>query len=97
MKKCNLEFSLPVSVLKEGKIFVAYSPALDLSTSGRTFEEAKAHFEEAVNLFFEEIIEKGTLEDVLLDLGWQRSDDSFIPPVAVAHQVENFCIPATFH
>lgn len=48
--------SLPVSVLKEGKRFVAYAPALDLSTSGKTYEEAKERFEEAVTLFFEETV-----------------------------------------
>lgn len=93
MKKCDLKFSIPVSFLKEGNIFIAYTPALDLSTSGKTFEEARVHFEEAVNLFFEEIVEKGTLEEVLLDLGWKRKDDNFVPPLAVSHQIESFCIP----
>ncbi|MEK7537372.1 MAG: hypothetical protein AAB619_00155 [Patescibacteria group bacterium] len=45
---------LPVSILREGKRFIAYTPALDLSTSGKTFEQAKQRFEEAAELFFEE-------------------------------------------
>ncbi|MEK7636828.1 MAG: hypothetical protein AAB402_00355 [Patescibacteria group bacterium] len=45
---------LPVSILREGKRFIAYTPALDLSTSGKTFDQAKQRFAEAAELFFEE-------------------------------------------
>lgn len=92
MKKCNLNFSLPVSFLREGESFIAYTPALDLATAGKTFEEAKLHFEEAVNLFFEEIIKEETLDDVLTDLGWQKINKTYFPPIAISHQIEDFCI-----
>lgn len=65
VKRLHLEVSLPVSILKEGKYFIAYSPALDLSTSAKSFEEAKKRFEEVVPIFFEELLEKGTVEEVL--------------------------------
>jgi predicted RNase H-like HicB family nuclease len=45
-----------VAILREGKRFVAYTPALDLSTSGKTQAEAKARFQEAAELFFEELL-----------------------------------------
>ena len=64
-KKLYFEVSLPVSILKEGKYFIAYTPALDLSTSGKTFAEVKERFGEVVQIFFEELLEKGTLEEVL--------------------------------
>lgn len=67
MKKANLDFRIQVNFLREGNKFIAYTPALDLSTSGKTYKEAKERFAEAVSIFFEEIMEKGTLEDVLLD------------------------------
>jgi len=73
--------NLPVSFIKEGKQFVAWTPALDLSTAGRSIEEVKKNFAEAVGIFFEEIIAAGTLEDVLLDLGWKHQGQEFIPPV----------------
>lgn len=88
----RINFGLPVSILREGDSFIAYSPALDLSTVGSSFEEAKTRFEEAVQLFFEEISEKGTLEDVLLELGWQKHDKQFTPPVVVSHETENFSV-----
>lgn len=61
MIKAKFEVNLPVSILKEGKDFIAYSPALDISTAGRTFEEARKRFNEMVKIFFEEILQKGTL------------------------------------
>ena len=45
---------------------MAYTPALDLSTSGTTLEEAKKNFTEAVEIFFDEIVKMGTLEDVFI-------------------------------
>ena len=87
------KFSLPLSILKEGKYYIAYSPALDLSTSGKTFEEVKRRFEEVVEIFFEELLEKGTLDRVLNELGWQKADKEWYPPVIVANETESFNIP----
>lgn len=70
MDKSIQAVNLPVSFLREADQFVAYTPALDLSTSGNTLEEVKKNFAEAVDIFFKEIISMGTLEEVLLDLGW---------------------------
>ena len=95
MKNVAIKFALPVSILKEGESFIAYTPALDLSTSGNTFEDAQKNFNEAVNIFFEELIEMGTLEEVLSGLGWQKENNNFMPPFVVANQTENFSIPLT--
>ena len=93
MKKAQLQFALPVSILKEGDSFIAYTPALDLSTAGDTFEEVKKIFEEAVQIFFEEITEKGTVNEALSELGWQKADNHLTPPVVVSHQTETFSVP----
>lgn len=93
MKKLHIQFSLPVSILKEDDSFVAYTPALDLSTAGKTFEEAQQNFSEAVKIFFEELMDMGTLDEVLSGLGWQKQNNSFVPPVVVANQTESFSIP----
>jgi len=91
----NIQFSLPVSILREGDSFVAYTPALDLSTDGASFEEAQKNFFEAVNIFFAELIEMGTIEEVLTELGWQKQNNTFIPPIVVANQTKSFSIPLT--
>ncbi|MBI2032450.1 MAG: hypothetical protein HYV38_00775 [Candidatus Levybacteria bacterium] len=93
MKNVRVQFGLPVSILKEGDIFVAYTPALDLSTSAETFEKAQENFIEAVNIFFEELMEMGTLNDVLIELGWQKQDNQLVPPVVVSNQTKSFSFP----
>ena len=85
--------NLPVSFLKEADQFVAYTPVLDLSTSGKTLEEAKSNFAEAVEIFFDEIISMGTFEDVLLDLGWKKQNDDFLPPVVISQGMESVRVP----
>ncbi|OGM94780.1 hypothetical protein A2524_02745 [Candidatus Wolfebacteria bacterium RIFOXYD12_FULL_48_21] len=86
MKKVNLQMQLPVSILREGKLFVAYTPALDLSTAGKTHAEAQKRFQEAVEIFFAEISKRGTVDEVLGELGWQKVKTKWIPPVVVSHQ-----------
>ncbi|OGZ26815.1 MAG: hypothetical protein A2365_01280 [Candidatus Nealsonbacteria bacterium RIFOXYB1_FULL_40_15] len=92
MKNVKLEFNLPVSILKEGDTFIAFTPALDLSTCGDTFEEAKKRFSEIVNIFFEELVKKGTLEDVLLDLGWKKFQSRWNPPVVVSQESQSITV-----
>ncbi len=82
------ESRLSVVFLKEGDTIVAYAPALDLSTCGQTVEEAKKNFEQAVDIFFRESSERGTLEEVLFSLGWHKSatrPKTWQPPEIVGH------------
>ncbi len=74
--------ALPVQITKQGKYFVAYSPVLDLSTSGKSFSEAQKRFVELVGVFFGELMEAGTMHDVLTELGWSRqtTDTPWQPP-----------------
>ncbi|MEW6104656.1 MAG: hypothetical protein AB1630_12740 [bacterium] len=84
MDKKNILFNLPFSIFKEGKHFIAYSPVLDLSTSGKDYEEIRRRFYEVVQIFFEELIKKGTLKEVLTSLGWQKTRQRWQPPVLIA-------------
>lgn len=70
----ELQVELEVRIAKHGRRFVAYSPALDLSTSGKTAAEAKKRFGEIVPLFFEELVGAGTFQEVLRELGWKREN-----------------------
>lgn len=63
---------LPVLFIKEYGKYIAYTPALDLSTSGDSVPHAKKRFVEAVTLFLRETIKMGTLEEVLLSCGWEK-------------------------
>lgn len=84
--RMKMSFKLPVTVLKEDKRFVVYSPIIDLSTSGKTFEEAHKRFLEAAYLFFEEIVSKNTLNEVLNELGWKKVKNDWQPPVVIAQE-----------
>ncbi|XOB40849.1 MAG: hypothetical protein ACKKMW_02165 [Candidatus Nealsonbacteria bacterium] len=88
MRKTNLQFKLSVSMLREGKRFIAYTPTLDLSTSGKSYKEAKKRFIEIVNIFFEELVKKGTLKEVLQDLGWKKSQKEWVPPILISQESE---------
>lgn len=86
-KQLKLQSVLPVTIFKEGKMFVAYTPALDLSSCGKTFKEAHANFKEAADIFFRECVRHGTLDDVLASLGWRKTSKppGWRPPEIVGH------------
>jgi predicted RNase H-like HicB family nuclease len=92
-----INVKLSVSVMREGDSFIAYTPTLDLSTCGKTLEEAKIRFSEAVQIFFEELSKNKNTEDVLIDLGWKKNEEgpvSWQPPVLVEHNIQDIKIPA---
>lgn len=93
MKKVNFKTSLPVTFLREGDQFVAYTPALDLSTSGDTFEQAKRRFTEIVQIFLAECFSMGTLDGVLSDLGWKKENSEWNPPIVVAQDTQMISVP----
>ena len=89
MKKSTLQINLPITIFKEGKSYVAYSPALDLSTSASTYVKAQSRFLEATKLFFEELAEMGTLDTVLAGLGWQKLKTNWHPPVVISNYIQS--------
>jgi hypothetical protein len=72
MQKIKIKGTIPLCFMKEKDSIIAFTPALDLSTCGRTFEEAKKNFIEALDIFFEECLRMGTLKDVLESCGWAK-------------------------
>ncbi|HEY4496130.1 MAG TPA: hypothetical protein VJC04_02115 [Candidatus Paceibacterota bacterium] len=89
MMKSSNNTKISVAFIKEGNQFVAYSPALDLSTCGNTLTEARSRFAEAAKLFFEELKRKGTLKIVLKNLGWKLNGATPISPLIVAQGHQN--------
>jgi predicted RNase H-like HicB family nuclease len=93
-KIMKFKAQVPVTILKEDKVFIAYSPVLDLSTSGKTFSQVRRRFSEAVQIFFEELNQAGTLDEVLTDLGWTKINSQLTPPVSVTNDLIDVCVPA---
>jgi predicted RNase H-like HicB family nuclease len=65
LHKVKIKGTLPLCLMREKNSFIAFAPALDLSTCGRTLEEAKKNFAEALDIFFEECLKMGTWNKVL--------------------------------
>jgi hypothetical protein len=86
-----LSVGVDVLFLKEGKYVVAYAPALELSSYGRNEQTARKAFDEAVGIFLEETERKGTLERVLLKLGWTLCRNRYEPPRWTAGELLRLC------
>ncbi len=67
----ELTVEVEVLIVKEDDYFVAYCPALELSSYGDSEEYAIKSFREEVNIFLEEAQKQGTLEKYLLKYGWR--------------------------
>lgn len=72
----RLEFRLPADVKKKGRIFVAQCRLLDVFTQGGTRAEAMENLREAIKLFLQSCLERGTLERVLRESGFESTADT---------------------
>ena len=86
MEKRDLIYNLPITIMKQNKSFVAYCPILDLSTAGKSEKDVKNKFVEMVSLFVEELVEAGTLSQVLSELGWKKLQNKWTPPKVLNSQ-----------
>ena len=64
-----------VEIWKEGGMFTAYCPELDVASCGHTQEEAKKNLGEVIEIQLEETARLGTLKDFLAEAGYVVEDD----------------------
>lgn len=64
----NLTFT--IQIFREGKLFVAYNPELDLSSCGKTIEESKNNIGDAIRGFLKSAAKMGTLQNILEEAGY---------------------------
>ncbi len=86
----NMTVEVDIFFAKEGGYWVVYCPALNLSSYGDSREDAHQAFDEAVRIFVNDTTAKGTLEKVLIGLGWKLQympKPVYDPPVYTARQV----------
>jgi predicted RNase H-like HicB family nuclease len=74
----NLTFT--VQVFRDGKLFVAYNPELDVSTCGKTVDEAKYNIRDALRGFLIAAQRKGTLADILEEAGYTKRRQEWHDP-----------------
>jgi hypothetical protein len=78
------DFSFDTHIFKEGDTYVAYAPALDLSSCGATDEEARRNIREAVRGFIAASADIGTLDEILREAGYQREGEEWRAPEFVS-------------
>jgi hypothetical protein len=64
------DFSFTAHIFKEGATYIAYVPALDLSSCGATDEDARRNIRVAVRGFLKASAEIGTLDEILEESGY---------------------------
>ncbi|MBI4371825.1 MAG: hypothetical protein HY552_05965 [Elusimicrobia bacterium] len=87
-------------VMREGIHFVAYAPALDMATSGRTYAEVERRSKELIQIFIEETLRHGTMDEALEGLGWKKIAKTisghpphWVPPQVVGQITQPMHIP----
>ena len=60
-----MEIEFTTQIFREGRMYVAHTPELDVSSCGGTKERALKNLKEAVRLFLEEAEKMGTLDQIL--------------------------------
>ncbi|MFT5206798.1 MAG: putative RNase H-like HicB family nuclease [Candidatus Omnitrophota bacterium] len=93
VKKTQIEAKIPVMYMKEGKVFVCYTPALNLASHGDTYEEARDNFNISLNLFIKEVTKMNTWDEVLSECGWTKEKNQFAPPVLIEDRLQSIKIP----
>jgi predicted RNase H-like HicB family nuclease len=58
-------FAFDTHIFKEGDAYVAYVPALDVSSCGATDEEARRNIRDAVRGYLAASADMGTLDEIL--------------------------------
>ena len=78
------DFSCDTHIFREGDTYVAYVPALDLSSCGATGEEARRNIRDAVRGFLDASADMGTLDEILREAGYQQDGDDWRAPEFVS-------------
>jgi len=81
MKKNLLpQLMFTLQVFREGKVFVAYTPELDVSSCGDSVEEAKKNLRDAAQGFLKSAHTQGTLPLILEEAGYTLKKNRWYEP-----------------
>ena len=74
-----MQLRATIQFWQKGDWIIAKIPELDFVTQGRTIEEAKSNIRDVVRIQFEEMRQLGTLEDYLMECGFEIKGDIVEP------------------
>ena len=63
---------------KEGTLYIAHAPELDMLAQGKTMEEARRNLLEVIEIQVEEMQQLGSLEEFLKETGFSFQQDGLI-------------------
>jgi predicted RNase H-like HicB family nuclease len=78
------DFSFDTHIFKEGDTYVAYVPALDVSSCGATSEDARRNIRDAVRGFLAATADMGTLDEILKEAGYEPEGEGWRAPELVS-------------
>ncbi len=73
-----------IQIFREGKLFVAYNPELDVSSCGPTLEKAKINIKDAISGFLKSAAKMGTLREILEEAGYIYRRTRWVDPELVS-------------
>ena len=89
-----MEIQFTSQIFKEGRMYVAHTPELDVSSCGPTRVKAVKNLKEAVRLFLEEAERMGTLDQILQEAGYLKRRDRLEGPKFIAAERVSLPLPA---
>jgi predicted RNase H-like HicB family nuclease len=78
------DFSFDTHIFKEGKTYLAFVPALDISSCGDTDEDVRRNIRDAVRGFLAASADPGTLGEILEEAGYRQKGDDWSAPEFVS-------------
>jgi hypothetical protein len=76
----TMKIQFTSQIFREGRMFVAHTPELDVTSCATTEAKAQKNLLEAVRLFLDEAEKKGSLDQILKEAGFVRRKQTLIGP-----------------
>jgi hypothetical protein len=89
----SMEIRFSMQIFKEGRMFVARAPELDVSSCAGSEKKAEANLLEAVRLFLEEAFKMGTLKEILEEAGFVKRKSAFEGPKPITTKRARLQLP----
>ncbi|MCX5847564.1 MAG: hypothetical protein NTW12_14625 [Deltaproteobacteria bacterium] len=73
-----MKIKVTEEIWKEGGMYVAYCPELDMASCGESIEDAKNNLKEVISINFVECKKMGTLDQLLQEAGFSEDQGSVL-------------------
>ncbi len=70
-----------VQLLRQGGLYIAYSPFLDIATTGKSEDEARGRFQVVLEICRVDKVSTNDICNRLTELGWTQRHKRWTPPV----------------